>query len=151
MQSKAETVEQYLAELPEDRQAAMRKLREVILNNLPDGFEEAMGYGMMGYQVPHAIYPAGYHCNPKQALPFMGMASQKNNISFYHMGIYAKPDLLEWFVSEFPKHSDRKLDMGKSCIRFKKAEHIPFALIGELVTKMSVADWIACYESELKK
>jgi uncharacterized protein YdhG (YjbR/CyaY superfamily) len=151
MQSKAETVEQYLAELPEDRQAAMRKLREVILNNLPDGFEEAMGYGMMGYQVPHAIYPAGYHCNPKQALPFMGMASQKNNISFYHMGIYAKPDLLEWFVSEFPKHSDRKLDMGKSCIRFKKPEHIPYALIGELVTKMSVADWIACYESELKK
>jgi uncharacterized protein YdhG (YjbR/CyaY superfamily) len=151
MQSKAETVEQYLAELPEERQAAMRKLREVILKNLPKGFEEAMGYGMMGYQVPHTIYPAGYHCNPKQALPFMGMASQKNNISFYHMGIYAKPDLLEWFVSEFPKHSDRKLDMGKSCIRFKKPEHIPYALIGELVTKMSVADWIACYESELKK
>lgn len=151
MQSNAETVEQYLAELPEDRQAAMRKLREVILNNLPEGFEEAMGYGMMGYQVPHSIYPAGYHCNPKQALPFMGMASQKNNISFYHMGIYAKPDLLEWFVGEFPKHSDRKLDMGKSCIRFKKPEHIPYALIGELVTKMSVADWIACYESELKK
>jgi hypothetical protein len=151
MQSKAETVEQYLAELPEERQAAMRNLREVILKNLPKGFEEAMGYGMMGYQVPHTIYPAGYHCNPKQALPFMGMASQKNNISFYHMGIYAKPDLLEWFVSEFPKHSDRKLDMGKSCIRFKKPEHIPYILIGELVTKMSVADWIACYESELKK
>lgn len=151
MQSHAETVEQYLAELPEDRQVAMRKLREVILKNLPEGFEEAMGYGMMGYQVPHSIYPAGYHCNPKQALPFMGMASQKNAISFYHMGIYAKPVLLEWFVNEFPKHSDRKLDMGKSCIRFKKPEHIPYALIGQLVTKMSVADWIACYESELKK
>jgi uncharacterized protein YdhG (YjbR/CyaY superfamily) len=151
MQSKAETVEQYIAELPDDRKEAIEQLRIVILKNLPVGFEEAMGYGMMGYQVPHSIYPAGYHCNPKQALPFMGMASQKNNISFYHMGIYAKPDLLEWFVNEFPKHSERKLDMGKSCIRFKKPEHIPYALIGELVTKMSVSDWIACYESELKK
>jgi len=151
MQSKAATVEEYLNNLPEERQAAMRQLRSEILANLPEGFEEMMGYGMMGYAVPHSLYPSGYHCDPKQPLPFMGMASQKNAISVYHMGVYADPALLEWFVNEFPKHSDRKLDMGKSCIRFKKPEHIPFKLIGELSSRMTVSDWVTLYESKLKR
>jgi len=151
MQSKAATVEEYLNSLPEERQAAMRQLRAEILANLPEGFKEMMGYGMMGYAVPHSLYPSGYHCDPKQPLPFMGMASQKNAISVYHMGVYADPALLEWFVNEFPKHSDRKLDMGKSCIRFKKPEHIPFKLIGELSSRMTVKDWVTLYESKLKR
>lgn len=109
-----------------------------------------MGYGMAGYVVPHSIYPAGYHCDPKLPLPFMGFASQKNFVAFYHMGIYAKPDLLEWFTGEYPKHAKGKLDMGKSCIRFKKPDLIPFGLIGQLVQKMGVQDWVDCYETTFK-
>jgi hypothetical protein len=129
----------------------MQQLREVILKNIPKGFEERMGYGMLGYSVPHSIYPAGYHCNPKDPLPFFGLASQKNSINVYHMGMYARQDLYDWFVAEYPKHVKAKLDMGKSCIRFKKPEHIPLELIGELLQKMSVQDWIALYEKEIKK
>lgn len=151
MQSKASTIDQYLNELPEDRQNAMRKLRETVVSNLPEGFMETMGYGMMGYAVPHTLYPSGYHCDPKQPLPFMGMASQKNFISFYHMGIYADSGLLEWFTSEYPKHCKTKLDMGKSCIRFKKPDQIPFDLIAELCRKMTVQDWISLYEQKLKR
>ena len=135
MTSKATTVEQYINEAPEDRREALHKLRNVILENLPEGFQEGMGYGMAGYVVPHSIYPQGYHCDPKQALPFMSFASQKNSINFYHMGIYAKPELYDWFVTEYPKHSKQKLDIGKSCLRIKKPENIPFELIGELVKK----------------
>ena len=119
MQSKATTVEQYLAELPADRQKAMMELRKVIKKNLPKGFKEGMGYGNMGYVVPHSKYPAGYHCDPKQPLPFMGFASQKNFIAVYHMGVYADPKLYRWFVDEYAKAGVGKLDMGKSCIRFK--------------------------------
>ena len=151
MTSEAKTVAQYISEAPEDRKEALQKLRNIILENLPKGFQEGMGYGMVGYVVPHSIYPQGYHCNPKQALPFMGFASQKNSINFYHMGIYAKPELYEWFVSEYPKHSKQKLDIGKSCLRMKKPENIPFELIGELVKKITVEDWIATYESAFKK
>ena len=151
MQSKATTVNDYLNEIPEDRKVGFNKLRDVILKNIPEGFQECMGYGMMGYSVPHAIYPNGYHCDPKMPLPFAGLASQKNFIAFYHMGIYANPELLEWFTSEFPKHSKKKLDMGKSCMRFKKPEDIPFELIGELMQKMTVPDWINTYESVFKK
>jgi hypothetical protein len=151
MQSKATTPEKYIKEAPEDRQAALNTLRESIVKNIPKGFQEGMGYGMMGYYVPHSVYPAGYHCNPKDPLPFMGFASQKNFIALYHMGIYAMPDLLQWFVTEFPKHSTKKLDMGKSCIRFKKPEDIPFKLIGELAKKVTVKQWIEVYESNLKK
>lgn len=151
MQSKAATVTEYLNEIPEDRKEAMSKLRQVILHNIPEGFEEGMGYGMMGYSVPHSIYPAGYHCNPKDPLPFVGIASQKNFIAFYHMGIYANTELLDWFTSEFPKHSKKRLDMGKSCIRFKKPEDITFDLIGELMQKTTVQDWINTYESAFKK
>ena len=151
MTSAATTVDQYINEAPEDRREALQKLRNVILENLPEGFQEGMGYGMAGYVVPHSIYPQGYHCDPKQALPFMGFASQKNSINFYHMGIYANKDLYDWFVAEYPKYSTRKLDMGKSCIRFKKFDEIPFDLIGELVTKISVEDWITTYESAFLK
>lgn len=151
MQSKANSVTDYLNEIPEDRKEAFNKLRNTILKNIPKGFSECMNYGMMGYAVPHSIYPDGYHCNPKDPLPFAGLASQKNFIAFYHMGIYANPELLHWFVSEYPKYSKRKLDMGKSCVRFKKTDDIPFELIGELMTKMSVEDWVHLYEMTLKK
>ena len=151
MQSAAHTVEEYLSQLPPDRVAPMRQLREVILQNIPDGFKEGMGYGNMGYSVPHSIYPAGYHCNPKDPLPFAGIASQKHFLAFYHMGIYANPALLEWFVSEYPKHSTQKLDMGKSCVRFKKFDQIPYKLIGELMQKISVENWIDLYQQNIKK
>jgi hypothetical protein len=150
MTSKATTPDQYVKELPADRKEAIIKLRDTIIKKLPKGFKETMGYGMLGYVVPHDLYPAGYHCDPKLPLPFAGMASQKNFIAFYHMGIYANPDLLKWFVSEYPKHSKAKLDMGKSCIRFKKAEDIPYKLIGELMGKLKVNDWINLYEKSFK-
>lgn len=150
MQSKATTVAAYLAELPEDRQKAIAKLRTVIKKNLPKGFKEVIGYGMMGYSVPHSLYPAGYHCNPKDPLPFLGLASQKNFIAVYHMGIYADPKLLKWFTDAHAKASPKKLDMGKSCIRYKKPEDIPFDLIGELVSKITVDEWIERYETVFK-
>ncbi len=150
MQSKATTVDHYLSEIPPERQEGMNKLRKVILKNLPKGFKEGMGYGNMGYFVPHSIYPAGYHCNPKDPLPFAGLASQKNSINFYHMGIYSDPKLLKWFMDEYAKTGLGKLDMGKSCMRFKKPENIPYKLIGELIAKITVDDWIAMYESILK-
>lgn len=151
MTSAAATPEAYLEELPEDRKEAMTQLRNTILENLPKGFKEGMGYGMIGYSVPHEKYPAGYHCDPKLPLPFASIASQKNFIAFYHMGIYAQPDLLKWFVEEYPKHTKQKLDMGKSCIRFKKPDQIPYALIGELMKKMSMQEWIDLYESNLRR
>ena len=151
MQSKATTVGQYLKELPADRQEGMTKLRNAIKKNLPKGFTEVMGYGMIGYAVPHSIYPAGYHCNPKDPLPFASLASQKNSINFYHMGIYAMPELLKWFVDEYPKHTTTKLDMGKSCIRFKKPDQIPFKLFRELAKKVTVQQWIDCYEEKFIK
>ncbi len=150
MQSKASTPQEYLDSLPEDRKNAMTELRKIILANLPKGFKEGMGYGMLGYVVPHSLYPAGYHCDPKLPLPFLSVASQKNFIAIYHMGIYVEPKLLKWFTDEFAKHSKTKLDMGKSCIRFKKPEHIPFKLIGELASKMTPQQWIDIYESHFK-
>jgi uncharacterized protein YdhG (YjbR/CyaY superfamily) len=150
MTSKATTIDQYIAELPEERKVAISKLRNIIIKNLPKGFREEISYGMIGYVVPHEIYPDGYHCTPKLPLPFMNLASQKASINLYHMGIYAQPDLYEWFVTEYAKVCKTKLDMGKSCIRFKKLEDIPYPLIGELVTKVSVADWINWYESAFK-
>lgn len=151
MQSTAPTPALYLAELPEERRQVMSDLHETILHNLPAGFEAAMGYGMLGYVVPHTLYPAGYHCDPKQPLPFMGIASQKNHIAVYHMGLYADENLLNWFQEEYPKHSNRKLDMGKSCIRFKKPEHVPLALIGELASKMTPQEWIDLYTRTFKR
>lgn len=151
MQSKATSPQDYLNELPTDRKSAVTKLRDTLLENLPEGFQECMSYGMLGYVVPHSIYPDGYHCDPKTPLPFIALASQKNFIALHHMGIYADANLLEWFVSEYPKHAKYKLDMGKGCIRFKKVDDIPYALVAELVRKISVADWIKTYESAFKK
>jgi len=151
MQIKASNPEEYIGQLPQDRQAAISQLRRVILQHLPKGFEETMSYGMIGYVVPHSLYPAGYHCDPKLPLPFMSIASQKSHIGFYHMGLYADEQLLQWFLDEFPKHSSRKLDMGKSCLRFKNPEHIPYVLLGELVMKMEAEDWIALYEKNYKR
>jgi len=152
MQSKSTTVEQYLSELTEERKPIITKLRQVILDNLPEGFEEVMNYGMLGYVVPHSIYPAGYHCDPKLPLPFINLASQKVHIGFYHMGIYANEELLNWFTEEYDKTGIKvKLNMGKSCIRFKKEAHIPFDLLGQLVSKVTPEHWIATYEAAYKK
>src|SRR6476469_2737068 len=146
MTSDAKTVDEYIEKLPEDRKEAVSKLRQTLKKNLQKGFVETMGYGNAGYVVPHSLYPAGYHCDPKLPLPFIGFASQKNSINFYHMGLYSDSKLLKWFKDEFPKHSTKKLDMGKSCVRFKKPEDIPYKLIGELATKMTPQDWISTYE-----
>ena len=151
MISKAATPDQYMKELPADRREPMTQLRNTIAKNIPKGFKEAMGYGMPGWVVPHELFPAGYHCDPRQPLPFAGIASQKNFIALYHMGIYCQPELLKWFTTEYSKHSSTRLDMGKSCIRFKKPEHIPYKLIGELMKKMTVKDWIAVYEKGLRQ
>ncbi|WP_298493132.1 DUF1801 domain-containing protein [uncultured Algibacter sp.] len=151
MQYKANTPDEYLNQVPEERQAVLKKLRLVINENLPEGFQEGIQYGMIGYFVPHTLYPDGYHCKPKEPLPFMSFASQKNSINLYHSGIYAVPKIYDWFVSEFPKHSKRKLDMGKSCIRFKKMEDIPFDLIAQLCKKLTVNEWIDIYETNIKK
>ena len=151
MKASGKTVEEILINLPEDRAESFNKLHNVILKSLPKGFEAAISYGGLGYVVPHTLYPAGYHCKPSEPLPFAGIASQKNSINFYHMGIYADPKLLEWFVSEYPKHSKQKLDMGKSCIRFKKFDEIPYKLIGELMKKMTANEWIRLYETNMKK
>ena len=150
MQSKAETVADYLTTLPDERAEIMAALRSEIKKNLPKGFEETMQYGMISYVVPHKLYPAGYHCNPKEALPFMSLASQKNHIAIYHMAVY-QGALHDWFVKEFKKHSSKKLDMGKSCIRFKKADDVPVKLFGELAKKVKPKEWIEMYEKSLKR
>ena len=151
MQIEANSPDQYFQLIPDDRKPAMNKLRQTILENLPKGFEETISYGMIGYVVPHSVYTSGYHCDPKLPLPFIAIASQKNFVAFYHMVIYADKDLNDWFIAEYPKHSKLKPDMGKSCIRFKKPDQIPFELIGQLVQKVSVEKWIDIYETQIKK
>lgn len=151
MQYKAETPEDYIRQLPEERQRAISRLRDAVKTHLPPGFEEQISYGMLGYVVPKSLYPAGYHCDPNLPLPFLNLASQKNFVALYHSGIYADPKLHDWFVAEYPKHCKRKLDMGKSCVRFKYLEDIPYALIGELCTKMTPQQWIECYEKNMKR
>jgi uncharacterized protein YdhG (YjbR/CyaY superfamily) len=151
MQSTAKTPSEYVDSLPDERKNVIENIRKTILDNLPKGFEETISYGMLGYVVPHSIYPSGYHCDPKTPLPFISVASQKNFIAVYHMGIYADETLLNWFVAEYPKHCKTKLDMGKSCIRFKKVNDIPLDLLGQLVTKMTVQDWISLFENNLKQ
>ena len=151
MKIEAKSVKEYIDQLPADRKKAITKLRKEIKANLPKGYKEELNYGMPGYVVPHSLYPNGYHCDPKLPLPFMSIASQKNFVAVYHMGVYSDPKLMKWFTTEFAKHSKAKLDMGKSCIRFKKMEDIPYELIGELAAKVSVKDWIATYEKAFKK
>ena len=151
MQSSAKTVEEYLNELPADRKDCLNKLRAVINENLPEGFEERMSYGMIGWVVPHALYPAGYHCDPKLPLGFMNIASQKNFVALYHMCIYGSAELKDWFEKEYAAQYTAKLDMGKSCIRFKKLDQIPYKLIGELAAKITPEAWIRIYEATFKK
>jgi len=151
MKSEASTPQAYIDQLPEDRRAPMQRLRKVILNNLPEGFQETMNYGMIGYVVPHQLYPSGYHCDPKLPLPFLNIASQKNHIAFYHMGIYSNEGLMTWFQKAYADQVPTRLDMGKSCIRFKKPGHIPFSLLGELCAKMTVDQWISQYEAVIKR
>ena len=151
MQYNATSPEDYILQVPKERQNTLKRLRKTIVDNLPKGFEEGIQYGMIGYYVPHSVYPDGYHCNPETPLPFMSFASQKNSVNLYHSGIYTKKELYDWFVNEYSKHCSRKLDMGKSCIRFKKLDKIPFDLIAELTRKMTCDEWISIYESALKK
>lgn len=151
MKADGKTVTEILNNVPEERKEAFNKLHNIILKNLPKGFEAAISYGGLGYVVPHSLFPSGYHCNPDEPLPFAGIASQKNSINLYHMAIYCFPELMNWFVTEYPKHTKQKLDMGKSCIRFKKIDDIPYDLIGELMRKISVEEWIRYYEENLKK
>lgn len=151
MTIEANSVEEYLSKLPEERKLAVTRLRETVHKNLPKGFKECINYKMIGYVVPHSIYPGGYHCDPKLPLPFINIASQKNFVALYHSGIYADQKLYDWFVNEYPKYVKTKLDMGKSCIRFKKVENIPYELIAELCQKMTTTDWINLYEQNIKK
>jgi len=148
--SKYKNVEEYINNLPEERIVPFVNLRETILSNLPKGLEECISYNMVGFVVPHSIYPDGYHCNPKLPLPFISIANQKGFIALYHMGLYADQELQDWFVDEYPKHSKYKLDMGKSCIRFKKVDEIPYELIAELINKMNANEWVNLYEKEIK-
>jgi uncharacterized protein YdhG (YjbR/CyaY superfamily) len=145
------TPEDYIKQLPEERVAPIQKIRKIIKDNLPKGFEECINYKMLGYVVPHSKYPNGYHCDPKLPLPFINLASQKNFIALYHMGIYSDKSIMEWFVNEYPKHCKYKLDMGKSCIRFKKIDDIPYDLIAELMTKITPDQWIETYEKAFVK
>ena len=151
MKVKASSISEYLENIPAERKAIMNELISTISKNLPNGFKEKLGYGIPAWIVPHSLYPNGYHCTPELPLPFMNLASQKNFIALYHMGIYANHELMQWFVSEYPKHCSKKLDMGKSCIRFKKIEEIPFALIAELCTKMTPKDLIDLYERKINR
>ncbi|WP_203294747.1 DUF1801 domain-containing protein [Luteirhabdus pelagi] len=151
MQYDVETVQEYLDQIPEERKDSVQKLRKTVQDNLPKGFEEGIQYKMIGFYVPHSKYPDGYHCDPKEPLPFVSIASQKNFIALYHSGLYSFPDLYDWFVSEYPKHCKYKLDMGKSCVRFKRVDDIPYNLIGELCQKVTVDEWIERYENAIKK
>ncbi len=150
MGAKFESVADYVNQLPEERKTAIEKLRALINASLKGSFEECINYNMIGFVVPHSTYPDGYHCSPELPLPFMDLASQKNFIALYHMGVYADKEIYDWFVSEYPKHAKYKLDMGKSCIRFKKVDDIPYELIEQLIQKMSVTDWIKLYEKNIK-
>jgi len=151
MQYDANSPEHYIEQLPEDRKGPVAQLRKTVKDNLPKGFEEGINYKMIGYYVPHSAYPDGYHCDPKLPVPFMNIASQKNFVALYHSGMYAKKELFDWFVGEYPKHCKYKLDMGKSCVRFKKVDDIPYDLIAELVTKMSMEEYLDIYETVIKK
>lgn len=151
MKTVGNTVDEILENIPEERAEVFRKLHEIILANLPKGFEAGISYGGLGYVVPHSVYPEGYHCKPSEPLPFAGIASQKHSINFYHMGMYSRPEILDWFVEELKKTSKRKPDVGKSCVRFKHLDEIPYELIGELMQKISMEEWIQIYESERKK
>ncbi len=148
MQSKAKTVAEYMASLPADRREAIAAVRTTILANLDRGFEEGMGYGMIGYHVPHALFPAGYHCDPKQPLPYAGLASQSGHMSLYLMGVYFDPADAKWLATEWKK-AGKKLDMGKSCIRFKKLDDVPLDVVAAAIRRMPLAKYVGMYEAQL--
>lgn len=152
MQSEAKTVDQYIEELDsDDRKEGCKALRQIILEHIPNGFTEIMNYGMPGYVVPHSLYSAGYHCDPTQPLPFVSFASQKQHYSFYHMGVYSDDKLLEWFQEEYKRRIPTKLNMGKSCIRIRKMTPEILELLGELLEKINVQQWITIYEKSIKR
>ena len=146
-----DTPDQYVVELPNDRKEVIQRLRTILKENLPVGYEEEISYGMIGYVVPYSIYPAGYAVKPKVPLPLINLASQKNHVALYHMAVYAVPGIAEWFQTEYPKHCKTKLDMGKGCIRLKKMDDIPYDLIGELARKVDVQTWIDTYEKVVRR
>ena len=148
--SKPTTVQEYIKSVPEERLKAFKKLRKTVKDNLGKGFKECINYGMIGYVVPLSKYPDGYHCAKDAPLPFINIANQKGFIALYHSGMYADKSIHSWFVKEYPNHAKYKLDMGKSCVRFKKVDDIPYELVGELVAKMDMATWIETYEKNIK-
>jgi hypothetical protein len=148
VKSVAKDLEEYMEKIADNHKFSVNKLREIVKQNIPFGFEEMLNYGMIGYVIPHDLYPKGYHCDTKLPLPFINIASQKNFVAFYHIGLYAMPVLYTWFIDEYTKLDLKTLDMGKSCIRFKNPDDIPFKLIGELVSKISVEKWISVYEDK---
>ena len=145
------SIETYLNSLSKDRKESVQKIIKVVEDNIPFGYSKIMNYNMPSFVIPHSIYPSGYHVTPDLPLPFIGVASQKNHIGFYHMGLYAKPELLDWFISEYQKFCTSKLDMGKSCVRFKEMDDIPYELVGELSKKMTTKEWINIYEKNIKR
>ncbi len=149
MRIEASTIKEYISKIPKERKTAFTQLLQTVEQNIPDGFEETLNYHMPSFVVPHSLYPSGYHVDPKLPLPFCSIASQKNFLAFYHSGIYAIPSLHDWFVEEYKKRVPSKIDMGKSCVRFKKLDQIPYDLIAELMTKLTVAEWIAVYEQNI--
>ena len=151
MKINATSVDDYISKLPVERQEAFTKLRNSIKQNIPEGFKETLSYGMIGYVVPKSIYKPGYHANKELPLPFINIGNQKHYIALYHSGIYASKELYNWFVDAYARHCNYKLDMGKSCIRFKYLDDIPFQLIEELVRKITVEEWIDLYEKSIKK
>jgi len=150
MRSTATSSSEYFASLPADRREALEAVRDVIRANLDPGFEEGMSYGMIGWCVPHSIFPAGYHCNPRQPLPYASIASQKNYMAIYLMSLYGMPALESWFRAAWAK-TGKKLDMGKCCIRFKKLEDLPLAVIGEAIRRVPVRAYVENYEAALAK
>jgi hypothetical protein len=151
MKSSAKTVDAYLQELTPERRELVEAISDAIAGGLPVGFEERMIYGMIGWVVPRATYPAGYHCDPALPLPFINLGNQKGSVNLYHMGLYAMPALLEWFQSAWGERTSARLDMGKSCIRFKRIESVPLSLLTELAARVTVDDWIAVYEAEIRR
>ena len=151
MAEKVKSIDEYVSLLSPERKKVIDRLRRVIKENLKGDFEECINYNMIGYVVPHSVYPDGYHCDSSLPLPFINLASQKNFIALYHMGVYANKEIYDWFVSEYAKRAKYKLDMGKSCIRFKRLDDIPFSLLEELIGKMSIDDWIVLYEKNIKR
>ena len=151
MKIQANTIQEYLDQLPEDRRQVMMQLRETILAHLPHGFEEKIQYDMITYVVPRSKYPKGYHCNPEDDLAFLSIGNQKKHLAIYHMGIYMIPEVYQWFVDEYPNYMKTKLNMGKSCIRFTNMKTVPYELIGQLCEKIDVDTYVKAYEAILNK